>query len=283
MNDAVINVDVDPSGGNQETVNVVSVGTAGRGRHRHRRSRRRSRRRTSRAPDREHSGSGRRPHRRHRRRPARPAAASGSGSGNGLRARGRPDRRSTASATSRRATAGRNWSATTQILPNMTATHSVPQIRTSLLPTSAMGGDGSDLPRLADAELPRRHRRLDAERHRADRDGGADERSAEPAVRSAGQDPDRGRQHERQHERPLHPGDRRRLEHVGQHHPPRAVLLQLRLRSRRACSYLDPANPANQCELRAGFVSSTDAGATWSDPLYLASMGCRISSVPARG
>ena len=34
-----------------------------------------------------------------------------------------------------------------------------------------------------------------------------------------------------------------------------------------------PENPANQCELRVGFVSSTDGGATWSDPLYLASMG----------
>ena len=34
-----------------------------------------------------------------------------------------------------------------------------------------------------------------------------------------------------------------------------------------------PENPANQCELRVGFVSSTDGGATWSDPPYLASMG----------
>src|SRR5262249_32470043 len=40
-----------------------------------------------------------------------------------------------------------------------------------------------------------------------------------------------------------------------------------------ACIYLDPANPANQCQLRVGYVSSTDGGATWSDPLYLASMG----------
>src|SRR5262249_1700454 len=40
-----------------------------------------------------------------------------------------------------------------------------------------------------------------------------------------------------------------------------------------ACAYLDPANPANQCQLRVGYVSSTDGGATWSDPLYLASMG----------
>ena len=40
-----------------------------------------------------------------------------------------------------------------------------------------------------------------------------------------------------------------------------------------ACNYLDPANAANQCQLRLGFVSSTDGGATWSDPSYLASMG----------
>ena len=39
-----------------------------------------------------------------------------------------------------------------------------------------------------------------------------------------------------------------------------------------ACAYADPANPANQCNLRVGYVSSVDGGATWSDPQYLASM-----------
>ena len=39
-----------------------------------------------------------------------------------------------------------------------------------------------------------------------------------------------------------------------------------------ACNYVDPANPANQCDLRVGFVSSTDGGATWSAPTYLAHM-----------
>jgi hypothetical protein len=38
------------------------------------------------------------------------------------------------------------------------------------------------------------------------------------------------------------------------------------------CAYADPGNPANQCELRVGYVSSTDGGDTWSDPIYLASM-----------
>jgi hypothetical protein len=40
-----------------------------------------------------------------------------------------------------------------------------------------------------------------------------------------------------------------------------------------ACSYLDPETPANQCEMRVGFVSSIDGGASWSEPTYLASMG----------
>ena len=153
----------------------------------------------------------------------------------------------------------------------MTAGHSVPQIRTSLLPTSAMDGAGNiyvvwqtrsfrvgsvaSTPNdIAMSVMP-----------------APTDAKPEPAVRRAGSDPDRGRQHEREHERPLHPGDRGRPEHVGRHRAPRALLLQL-TRSRRAAT-LDPENPANQCELRVGFVSSTDGGATWSDPLYLASMG----------
>src|SRR5262249_42843769 len=57
---------------------------------------------------------------------------------------------------------GANWSARTQILPNMTATHTVPQMH--LAPADLGDGRGrGDLPRLADAELPRRERRLDAE------------------------------------------------------------------------------------------------------------------------
>src|SRR5206468_681393 len=39
-----------------------------------------------------------------------------------------------------------------------------------------------------------------------------------------------------------------------------------------SCAYADPANPSNQCDLRVGFVSSTDGGAHWSDPTYLAHM-----------
>jgi hypothetical protein len=39
-----------------------------------------------------------------------------------------------------------------------------------------------------------------------------------------------------------------------------------------ACAYADPANPANQCNLRVGFVSSGDGGATWTAPTYLATM-----------
>jgi hypothetical protein len=39
-----------------------------------------------------------------------------------------------------------------------------------------------------------------------------------------------------------------------------------------ACVYADPANLANQCNLRVGYVSSVDGGNTWSSPQYLASM-----------
>ena len=50
-----------------------------------------------------------------------------------------------------------------------------------------------------------------------------------------------------------------------------------------ACAYVDPANPANQCDLRVGFVSSTNGGATWSAPTYLAQHGAaRTSSGRAR-
>jgi hypothetical protein len=39
-----------------------------------------------------------------------------------------------------------------------------------------------------------------------------------------------------------------------------------------ACAYADPANPANQCNLRVGYVSSVDGGTTWGSPQYLGSM-----------
>ena len=50
-----------------------------------------------------------------------------------------------------------------------------------------------------------------------------------------------------------------------------------------ACVYVDPANPANQCNLRVGYVSSIDGGATWSAPQYLASMSLPDSCGRARG
>jgi hypothetical protein len=39
-----------------------------------------------------------------------------------------------------------------------------------------------------------------------------------------------------------------------------------------SCAFSDPGNPANQCDLRVGFVSSIDGGTTWSPPTYIAHM-----------
>ena len=108
-----------------------------------------------------------------------------------------------------------------------------------------------------------------------DRDGGADGCAAEPAVRSAGPHPDRGRQHERRtrtttSSRGSRPTRTRRAT------PTHLALFyynfDYRSRAGRAATS-NPENPTNQCELRVGYVSSTDGGDTWSDPLYLASMG----------
>ena len=181
--DRQINVDVDQSGGNQETVTVTNVGTAGA---------------AGTGVDftpalvRDHvTGAHVAP--RPLRRPATPATSAASRSSS-RRLRAPPRGRVCGRVVIPVAAGGVSWwtsndcgahySAETQILPNMTATHSVAQnIRTSLLPTSAMDGGGEHLPRLADAELPRRQRRLDAERHRDGRDAGSDGGEPEPGVR----------------------------------------------------------------------------------------------------
>ncbi len=153
-------VEVDFSGGNQEIVLVTNVGTAGAGG-----TGVTSRRRSSKAhvlgvTGRQRVGQPGGPHRRHRRRPARPAAASGLGSGHGLRSRVVVPVQANGVSCWTSNDCGAHWSAETQILPNMTATHTVAQgIRTSLLPTSADGRGGEHLRRVADAELPRRQRR----------------------------------------------------------------------------------------------------------------------------
>jgi hypothetical protein len=165
---------------------------------------------------------------------------------------------------------GLHWSATTQILPNMTATHSVPQMRTSLLPTSAMDGAGNiyvvwqtrsfrvgsvastpnDIaltimgaptdakpypPFGAPARIP-----IEADNTNAN--------TNDHFIPGIAADPNTS-------------GDSAHL-----------ALFYYNLPIA-ACVYADPANVSNQCQLRVGYVSSTDGGDTWSDPLYLASMG----------
>ena len=66
------------------------------------------------------------------------------------------------------------------------------------------------------------------ERHRAERDAGADRREPESELRRAGPDPDRGRQRRPvEHERPLHPRHRGRPGLDGSERPPRALLLHV--------------------------------------------------------
>ena len=87
--------------------------------------------------------------------------------------------------------------------------------------------------------------------------------SPAPRLRRAGADPDRGR-HRRvdEHGRPLHAGDRRRPGLLG-----RSSRLFYAFYPLAACQFVN--NPSVQCSPRVGFVSSTDAGATWTAPQTL--------------
>ncbi len=165
---------------------------------------------------------------------------------------------------------GAHWSATTQILPNLTATHTVAQgLRTSLLPTSTMDGAGNiylvwqtrsfrvgsvaSTPNdIAMAVMPaptasnpnpgfNAPQRIPIE---------ADNTAANPVdhfIPGIAADPNTS-------------GATANLGLYFYSYPVAA------------CSYADPQNPANQCDLRVGFVSSTDGGSNWSAPQYLAHM-----------
>jgi hypothetical protein len=165
---------------------------------------------------------------------------------------------------------GRHFSAETQILPNMTATHSVAQaLRTSLLPMSSMDGAGNvylvwqtrsfrvgsvaSTPNdIAMAVMPAptvsnpnpafgSPQRIPIE---------ADDTTANPVdhfIPSIAADPATGGA----------------TAHLGLFYYSYPVA---------ACNYADPANPSNQCDLRLGYVSSVDGGTDWSSPQYLADM-----------
>ena len=86
-------------------------------------------------------------------------------------------------------------------------------------------------------------------------------------------DPDRGRQHDGEHERPLHPGHLGRPEHVGRGRAPRAVLSTSLQLPGRGVHLRRPGEPgATSATCASGYVSSTNGGATWSAPTYLAHM-----------
>ncbi len=165
---------------------------------------------------------------------------------------------------------GASWSARTQVLPSMTATHSVVQIRTSLLPSSAMDGSGaiylvwqtrsfrvgsvSSTPNdIAMTMMP------------APTDAQPNPPFAAPARIPI--EADNTTANTNDHFIPgiaADPNTSGATAHLGLYYYSYPVA---------ACLYLDPQNPADQCNLRVGYVSSTDGGATWSDPTYLASMG----------
>jgi hypothetical protein len=268
VNVARIKVDVDPSGGNQETVNVLSVGTAGATGTGVTFTPALTKSHTLGAPTANAAapaigatgGIGGVP----LVQPPPPDAAPGTVCGrvvvpvqiNGVSWFSSSD-------------CGANWSARTQVLPNMTATHTVVQMRTSLLPMSAMDGGGaiylvwqtrsfrvgsvSSTPNdIAMAVMP------------APTDTQPNPPFGAPARIPI--EADNTTANTNDHFIPgiaADPNTSGATAHLGLYffNYPNA-----------ACVYLDPANPDNQCNLRVGYVSSTDGGTTWSDPTYLASM-----------
>ena len=268
VDDRSINIEVDQSGGNQETVTVTNVGTAGGGGtgidftpalirnhwfgvHVA----------TTTAPQVGHTGDiGGVP----LVQPPPPGSAPGSTCGrvviplavNGVSWWTSND-------------CGAHFSAETQITPNMTATHSVPQMRTSLLPTSAMDGAGN-------IYVVWQTRSFRAGSVASTPNDIA--MSVMPAPTAANPNPAFGppfripidgpndNTNTNDHFIPgisADPSTSGSSAHLGLYFYNFPVA---------ACAYADPANPANQCDLRVGYVSSTDGGAHWSDPTYLAHM-----------
>jgi hypothetical protein len=165
---------------------------------------------------------------------------------------------------------GHNWSATTQILPNMTATHSVPQMRTSLLPTSAMDGAGNiyvvwQTRSFRTGSVASTPNDIAMTVMLAPTDAQPNAPFGAPARIPIDQPNDNTNTNDH-----FIPGIAADPNTSGDSAHLALFFYNLPVA---ACVYLDPANPANQCQLRVGYVSSTDGGATWSDPLYLASMG----------
>ncbi len=270
VNAAVIRIDIDPSGGNQETVNVLSVGTAGAAGTGVDFAPALTKSHAAGAPTGNAAaptvgrtgGIGGVP----LVQPPPPGAAPGTVCGRvvvPLQVQGVSYFSSN--------DCGECWSATTQILPNMTATHSVAQnIRTSLLPSSAIDGGGSIY-----VTWQTRSFRADTA-STTPNDIALSVMAAPTAARPNPPfgaparipiDQPNDNTNTNDHFIPGIAADANTAgatAHLGLYYYNYLVA---------ACSYLDPENPANQCELRVGFVSSTDGGATWSDPLYLASMG----------
>jgi hypothetical protein len=164
---------------------------------------------------------------------------------------------------------GAHWSATTQITPNMTATHSVAQgLRTSLLPSSSIDGSGAiyltwqtrsfrvgsvaSTPNdIAMAVMPAP---TAANPYPA---FGAPVRIPIEADNTTANTVD--------HFIPgisADPNTSGATAHLGLYYYSYPVA---------ACVYANPGT-TQQCNLQVGFVSSGDGGTTWSAPQYLASM-----------
>jgi hypothetical protein len=269
VNVAKLRIDVDPSGGNEETVDVQSVGTAGAGGTGVTLSPALTKSHTLGAPTANAAapmvgatgGIGGVP----LVQPPPPDAAPGTVCGrvvvpvqiNGVSWFSSSD-------------CGANWSARTQILPNMTTTHTVAQnIRTSLLPTSAIDGSGAiylvwQTRSFRVGSVASTPNDIAMAVMAAPTDAQPNPPFGAP-TRIPIED-DNTTANTNDHFIPgiaADPNTSGATAHLGLYYYNYPVA---------ACSYLDPENPANQCELRVGFVSSTDGGATWSDPAYLASM-----------
>jgi hypothetical protein len=164
---------------------------------------------------------------------------------------------------------GAHFAAETLIMPNMTSGHTVTQMRTSLLPTSSMDAAGNIYL---------------VWQTRAFRVGSVSSTpndiamSVMPAPTAANPNPSFGAPvripieadsttaNTNDHFIPgiaADPNTSGPTAHLGLFYYNFPVA---------ACNYVDPANPSNQCNLRVGYVSSTDGGVTWSSPQYLASM-----------
>jgi hypothetical protein len=165
---------------------------------------------------------------------------------------------------------GVHYSAETQILPNMTAGHSVAQgIRTSLLPTSAMDGAGNIY-----VVWQTRSFRIGSVASTPNDIA----MSVMPAPTVANPNPsftapvripieaDNTTANTNDHFIPgisADPSTSGATAHLGLYYYNYPVA---------ACSYVDPTPGGNQCDLRMGFVSSTNGGSTWSAPTQLAHM-----------